>query len=135
MVWAGILLGGHTYLHGFQVGTQTGVRYRDETLYPYVHPYSGTIGNGFILKDDNARPHRAVIFAEYLEGLGLDRLEWPARSTDLNPIQHLWDYLGTQVVTLSPPPRSLGELEQSLLRIWFSLPISVTDNLIDSMEI
>ncbi|GFW02050.1 transposable element Tcb2 transposase [Trichonephila clavipes] len=41
---------------------------------------------------------------------------------------------GIMVTVSSPPPRSLGELEQSLLRVWSSFPISVTDNLIDSME-
>ncbi|GBL87849.1 hypothetical protein AVEN_192030-1 [Araneus ventricosus] len=53
---------------------------------------------------------------------------------DLNPIEHLWDYIGRQVAALSPSPRSLDELEQGLLRVWSSLPISVSDNLIDSME-
>ncbi|GFT85519.1 DDE_3 domain-containing protein [Trichonephila clavipes] len=96
-------------------GTLTGVRYRDEILDPYVRLQAGAIGNDFILIDDNARPHRAVIVEKYLEDLGLERIEWPARSPDLNPIQHLWDYLGRQVASLSPPPRSLGELEQSLL--------------------
>ncbi|GBN12090.1 hypothetical protein AVEN_242739-1 [Araneus ventricosus] len=81
--------------------------------------------------DDNARPHRAVVVEDYLEGHGLERMEWPARSPDLNPIEHLWDYLGRQVATLSPPPRSL---EQGLLRVWSSLPISVSDNLIYNME-
>ncbi|GFT57929.1 transposable element Tcb2 transposase [Trichonephila clavipes] len=76
-----------------------------------------------------------TIVEEYLEGLGLERMEWPARSLGLNPIEYLWDYLGRSVAALSPPPRSLGELEQSLLRVWSSLPISVIDNLIDSMEI
>ncbi|GFV07123.1 DDE_3 domain-containing protein [Trichonephila clavipes] len=85
--------------------------------------------------DDNARPHRAVIVQEYHEGLSLERIEWPARSPDSNLIEHFWDYLGRQVAALSPPPRSLGELEHSLLRVWSSLPISVTDNLIDIMEI
>ncbi|GFX90208.1 hypothetical protein TNCV_2449831 [Trichonephila clavipes] len=33
--------------------------------------------------DDNARPHLAVIVEEYLKGLGLERMEWPARSPDL----------------------------------------------------
>ncbi|GFT17629.1 DDE_3 domain-containing protein [Trichonephila clavipes] len=60
-------------------------------------------------------------------------MEWPARSPDLNPIEHLWDYLGREVAALSPPPRSLHELKQGLLCVWSSLPIPVSDNLINSM--
>ncbi|GFT14432.1 transposable element Tcb2 transposase [Trichonephila clavipes] len=78
MIWAGISLGGHTDLHVFQGGTLTGVRYQDEILDPYVHPYTVEIGNDFILMDDNARPYQTVI----VEGLGLERIEWPARSPD-----------------------------------------------------
>ncbi|GBN92178.1 hypothetical protein AVEN_271006-2-1, partial [Araneus ventricosus] len=63
MVWAGISLGGHTDLHVFHGGTLTGVRYRDEIL----DPYAGAIGSDFILMDDNARPHRAVVVEDYLE--------------------------------------------------------------------
>ncbi|GFV67971.1 DDE_3 domain-containing protein [Trichonephila clavipes] len=83
--------------------------------------------------DDNARTRRAITVEEYLEGLGLEQMEWSSQSPDLNPIEHLWDYLGRQVSALSPL-KSLGEV-QSLLRVWSSLLISVTDNLIDSMEI
>ncbi|GFV81986.1 DDE_3 domain-containing protein [Trichonephila clavipes] len=124
---------GHTDLHVFHGGTVTGLRYRDEILDPYVHPYAAAIGNDFILMDDNARPHRARIVEEYLEDHGLERMEWTARSPDLNPIEHLWDYLDREVAALNPPPRSLHELKQGLLCVWSSLPIPVTDNLINSM--
>ncbi|GFY11574.1 transposable element Tcb2 transposase [Trichonephila clavipes] len=133
LVWAGISLGGHTDLHVFHGGTVTGLRYRDENLDPYVRPYAAAIGNDFILMDDNARPHRARIVEEYLEDHGLERMEWPARSPDLNPIEHLWEYLGREVAALNPPPRSLHELKQGLLCVWSSLPIPVSDNLINSM--
>ncbi|GFV77643.1 transposable element Tcb2 transposase [Trichonephila clavipes] len=133
LVWVGISLGGHTDLHVFHGGTVTGLRYWDEILDPYVRPYAAAIGNDFILMDDNARPHRARIVEEYLEDHGLERMEWPARSPDLNPIEHLWDYLGREVAALNPPPRSLHELKQGLLCVWSSLPIPVSDNLINSM--
>ncbi|GFU76104.1 transposable element Tcb2 transposase [Trichonephila clavipes] len=84
LVWAGISLGGHTDLHVFHGGTITGLRYRDEILDPYVRPYTAAIGNDFILMDDNARPHRAGIVEEYLKDHVLERMEWPARSPDLN---------------------------------------------------
>ncbi|GFW15384.1 transposable element Tcb2 transposase [Trichonephila clavipes] len=133
LVWAGISLGGLTDLHVFHGGTVTGLRYRDEILDPYVRPYAAAIGNDFILMDNNARPNRAGIVEEYLEVHGLERMEWPVRSPDLNLIEHLWDYLGREVAALNPPPRSLHELKQGLLCVWSSFPIPVSDNLINSM--
>ncbi|GFX19589.1 transposable element Tcb2 transposase [Trichonephila clavipes] len=56
-------------------------------------------------------------------------MEWPARSPDLNPIEHLWDYLRREVAALNPPPRSLHELKQGLFCVWSSLPIPVIGKL------
>ncbi|KAJ8377134.1 hypothetical protein SKAU_G00077140 [Synaphobranchus kaupii] len=59
MVWGGISLEGRTNLHVLANGTLTAVRYRDEILRPIVRPYAGAVGPGFLLVQDNARPHVA----------------------------------------------------------------------------
>ena len=97
MVWAGISAQGKTDLHVIENGTLTALRYVNEILDVYVHPYAGAVGKNFILMDDNARAHRARITDQYLEQATIVRMEWPARSPDLNLIEHAWDMLQTAV--------------------------------------
>ena len=86
MVWAGISAQGKTDLHVIDNGMLTALRYVNEILDVYVRPYAGAVGENFILMDDNARAHRARITDQYLEQATIVRMEWPARSPDLNPI-------------------------------------------------
>ena len=69
-------------------GSLTGVRYRDEILAPIVRPFASAIGYDFILMDDNARPHRSKFVNQYLEQETIERMDWPAKTPDLNPIEH-----------------------------------------------
>ncbi|GBM74209.1 hypothetical protein AVEN_203409-1 [Araneus ventricosus] len=89
-------------LHVFERGTVTGVRYRDEILEPYVRLFRGAVGPEFILMDDNARPHRALLVDEFLESEDIRRMDWLARSPDLNPIEHVWEALGREIATHNP---------------------------------
>ncbi|GBM11017.1 Transposable element Tcb2 transposase [Araneus ventricosus] len=102
MVWAGIMLDGGTPLHVFERGTVTGVRYRDEILEPYVRLFRGAVGPEFILMDDNARLHRALLVDEFLESEDISQMDWPARSPDLNHIEPVWDALGRAIATRNP---------------------------------
>ncbi|GFU69397.1 transposable element Tcb2 transposase [Trichonephila clavipes] len=49
--------------------------YADEILRPHVIPYAGAIGDPFVFKDDNARPHRARPVENMLEAETIQRME------------------------------------------------------------
>ncbi|GFX22829.1 transposable element Tc3 transposase [Trichonephila clavipes] len=67
MVWAGIMMDGHTDLHFIDTGYVTVQRYRDEVFEPYVYLFRGAVGPDFIFMDDNAPCHRAVLIYDFLE--------------------------------------------------------------------
>ncbi|GFU73734.1 transposable element Tcb2 transposase [Trichonephila clavipes] len=48
----------------------------------------GAMGLQFLFMDDNAPCHRTVAAEQLLESEDIERMDWPARSPDLNPIEH-----------------------------------------------
>lgn len=80
------------------------------------------------------RPHRAAIVDEYLEHQDIRRFDWPSRSPDLNPIEHVWDMLGRRVARRQMAPRSIPELREALVQEWQNIPQPLLDNLILSMQ-
>ncbi|GFY34773.1 transposable element Tcb2 transposase [Trichonephila clavipes] len=102
-------------------------------LRPHVIPYAGAIGDSFVFQDDNARPHRARLVENMLEAETIQRMEWPASSPDLNPIEHVWDMFGRRIAARPRPPATVRDLEIALLEEWNSIPQSLIDNIIASM--
>ncbi|GFW92406.1 transposable element Tcb2 transposase [Trichonephila clavipes] len=41
-------------------------------------------------------------------------MDWPARSSDLNPIEHLWYFLGKRLAARTLPPVTIRELRLAL---------------------
>jgi transposase len=118
MVWGGISFQGRTELVPINEGRMTAHRYITDILEPHVIPYGPFIGDNFLLMHDNARPHVARIVSEYLEEVNVVAMNWPARSPDLNPIEHVWDHLGWAMQHHQAPIRNLNELQNQLGVIW-----------------
>ena len=85
----------------------------------------------FMFQDDNAPPHRSKLVMNFHRQRGTRHLDWPSRSPDLNPIEHVWDLIGRRV------SRELfdntKDLERKIVQEWNQVHQSDIDNLIDSM--
>lgn len=132
-VWGGICFNGRTDLVVLHNDTMTAARYRDMIIEPIIVPFAGAIGDNFILIDDNARPHRARIVTERLQFHGITRMEWPARSPDMNCIEHVWAAMSRQLNTLEHPVDTLEELGDAVRQIWTNLAQDLLNELIQRM--
>ncbi|GFU00865.1 transposable element Tcb2 transposase [Trichonephila clavipes] len=133
LVWGGIMLGSRTDLHIFDAGSVNGTRYCNEILLPYVRLFRGAMGLQFLFMDDNAPCHRTVAAQQLLESEDIERMDWPARSPDLNPIEHAWDFLGRRLAARTLPTVTIRELRLALQDKWAAMPQQVIDTLILSM--
>ena len=126
------MLNGRTELHTFDSGSLTGERYYDDILL-HVRLFRGAIGPDFRFMDDNARPHRAFAVEELLESEHICRMDRPACSPDLNPIEHVWDALGRRLAERSYPLENTKQLKHMLREEWQLLPQELLDKLVLSM--
>lgn len=131
MVWGGISHRGKTVLVVVN-GTLNSQRYCDEIVVPVVVPFLRQ-GNARILQQDNARPHTARHTQTTLQQNNIVTLDWPARSPDLSPIEHVWDILGRHL-RQRHNVNNVAELVIALQHEWNQISVQEVRNLIRSMR-
>lgn len=133
MVWGGISSNARTELVIVE-GRLNATRYIEEILQDHVVRYAEFIGaESFLLMQDNARAHSAQCVEQYLFDVGIRKIQWPARSPDMNPIEHVWDMLKRRVKRSLNPPQNLRELKTALVAAWEEIPQMDIKNIIHSM--
>lgn len=55
--------------------------------------HTAAVGPAVVFKVDNVRSYRDHIIDEYLESERIARMDWPALSSNVNPIVNPWDAL------------------------------------------
>ena len=129
MVWGGISARGTTTLKMTR-GSITAERYQEiinenlvtiEILYP----------DGFQFQQDNASAHTARSTREWFVEEGIDLIEWPACSPDLNCIENLWQIMKHALE--KETERSIDNWMQKIQDIWDEIVPKHLESLINSM--
>ena len=111
-------------------------RYRDEILAEQVEPHfdDHALADPPIFMHDGATPHIARISMAVLRQSAMEVLPWPSLSPDLNPIEHVWDYIRRHLNEMDPRVQSMDELREAIYEVWRYMPQQYVRRLIHSMR-
>jgi len=108
-----------------------------QVLDRYLPPILGFMA---IFMQDNAPIHTAHIIRDWFAEQGIEVMDWPPYSPDLNPIENLWALLKQEMYILHPElvgapnnAETLDLLIRCAINTWDRLGESLLNRLIDTM--
>jgi hypothetical protein len=132
MVWGAIHHGGRSELvvvdgplnrHGY-------IQILRDQMLPWA---TGVFGRNFVYVQDNAPPHTARDTAAFLDQQDVEVMDWPARSPDMNPIEHVWDQMSVWIRDMDDPPSTVAELQNAVRQAWAAVRPGRVRTLVESM--
>lgn len=103
----------------------------DNSALPTLWQYFG--GGPYLFQQDNCSIHTSKLSQTWFDEMGVQKLDWPSQSPDLNPIEHLWDELERRLRSQPNRPSSLQALTSAVMDIWKSIPMATYQNLVESL--
>ena len=111
-VWASITRDGPRDLV-FVRGKLTADQYKNRILVRRVVPWI-TEDAGRVFQQDNSPVHTAIACKKYLDSRQVTRLDWPAASPDLSPIENWWNELKREVGDAEFPGPRIEDKQRQL---------------------
>ncbi len=103
----------------------------------HVHPFMTTVypsSDGYF-QQDNAPCHKAQIISDWFveHDNEFTLFKSPPQSTDLNPIEHLWDVVEREIRIMDVQPTNLQQLRDAVMLIWTKISEDCFQHLVESM--
>ena len=86
-----------------------------------------------IFQHDNDPKHTCKRVQKWLKTKGIEVLQSPSQSPDLNPIEHLWHHLKMKVRDYKEPAGGVTELWERTEKKWEEIPKEKCQKLIESL--
>lgn len=87
----------------------------------------------YTFQQDNAAIHASTSTKAWFASHGVDVMEWPACSPDMNPIENVWGIIVRRIYRNGKQYHSMQELKDAILAEWQNLDVPLLKNLVDSM--
>ncbi|GFV42424.1 QLQ domain-containing protein [Trichonephila clavipes] len=65
--------------------------------------------------------------------MGVQKLDWPSQSPELNPVEHLWDELQCRLHSQPNRPSSLQAVTSAVMDAWKAIPEVTYQKLVKSL--
>lgn len=86
----------------------------------------------WIFQQDNDPKHASRLVKNWFEEQSIEVMKWPSQSPDLNPIEHMWQYLDTCI--RKRKIQNEADLWNALQEEWAAIPVAMCEKLVTSMK-
>ena len=87
-----------------------------------------------IWQDDGAKYHTSKVVKDWQKSMGMTRMEWPAQSPDLNPIENVWHIIKIAICKRRHGINSAAELVEIIQKEWEVIDKGVIRKIIRTMR-